>query len=106
MKIVFLSLFTLSTLTAICQQSDKATAHCQKANEAVERGEYQKAIPSYLKAIKEDELGYCGSSVKGKVHGDLGYAYFRSGDTTNAMLYFDRAIQLNKQNPFPRAIKA
>lgn len=106
MKILFLSLFTLSTLIVAAQSSDKAIAHFQKANESVDRGEYDKAIPNYLKAIKADEAGYCGSSVKGKAHGDLGYAYFRSGDTIKAMMYFDRAIQLNKQNPFPRAIKA
>jgi tetratricopeptide (TPR) repeat protein len=106
MKIVFCALLTLSTLTVTGQKTDKAAAHFQKANEAVDRGEYDKAIPSYLKAIKADETGSCGSSVKGKAHGDLGYAYFRSGDTTNAMVYFDRAIRLNNQNPFPRAIKA
>ena len=106
MKIILLSLFTLSTVLATGQSFDKAIAHFQKANESVDRGEYDKAISDYLKAIKADETGYCGSSVKGKAHGDLGYAYFRSGDTTNAMVYFDRAIQLNKQNPFPRAIKA
>jgi len=106
MKITLLSFFILSTVLATGQSSNKAIEHFQKANESVDRGEYDKAIPNYLKAIKADEAGYCGSSVKGKAHGDLGYAYFRSGDTTNAMVYFDRAIQLNKQNPFPRAIKA
>jgi len=103
MKFIFLYLFLLVSLTAVGQ---KSIEHCEKANDAVSRGEYHKAIPSYLKSIKHDHEGYCGTKVKGKAHGDLGYAYFRAGDSLNALVYYNRAIQLNRHNPFPRVNKA
>lgn len=103
MKFTLLSLLLILHLTAAGQ---KSVEHCEKANEAVSRGEYHKAIPSYLKSIKHDHEGYCGTKVKGKAHGDLGYAYFRAGDSLNALVYYNRAIQLNRHNPFPRVNKA
>jgi tetratricopeptide (TPR) repeat protein len=67
---------------------------------------YPVAIESFLKAIEMDSTGECGTGIKGNAHGELGYAYIRSGDTTNATKYFDMAIKLGPTNAFPRQNKA
>lgn len=67
---------------------------------------YPVAIESFLKAIELDSTGDCGTGIKGNAHGELGYAYIRSGDTTNATKYFDMAIKLEPTNAFPRQNKA
>jgi tetratricopeptide (TPR) repeat protein len=67
---------------------------------------YPVAIESFLKAIELDSTGDCGTGIKGNAHGELGYAYLRSGDTTTAAIYFDKSIALDPTNAFPRQNKA
>jgi len=67
---------------------------------------YPVAIESFLKAIELDSTGDCGTGIKGNAHGELGYAYLRTGDTTKAATYFDKSIVLDPTNAFPRQNKA
>lgn len=96
----------IATSIAAQEKVSKAESYFQKAYDEIDKGDYKKSIPHFEKAIKADPTGACGSSVKGKAHAELGYAYFHSGDTVNAMLYYNKAQRLNPQNPFPRINKA
>lgn len=84
----------------------KATGYFQMGYDEVGKANYEKAITHFIKAIKADPTGNCGTNVKGKAHSELGYAYFRTGDSVQAMTYYNKAIQLDKHNPYPRVNKA
>lgn len=77
-----------------------------KGYHMINQKNYPVAIESFLKAIDIDSTGDCGTGIKGNAHGELGYAYIRTGDTTNATKYFDIAIKLEPTNAFPRQNKA
>lgn len=84
----------------------KAKGYFQLGYDEVGKANYEKAITHFLKAIKADPTGNCGTNVKGKAHSELGYAYFRTGDSSQAITYYNKAIQLDKHNPYPRVNKA
>jgi tetratricopeptide (TPR) repeat protein len=88
------------------QKISKAESHFNDAVAETDKGDYHKAIAHFQKAIKEDPSGRCGSKEKGRAQAELGYAYFRSGDSLNAIVYYNKAIELNKTNPYPRLNKA
>jgi len=104
--IVFLAITGLEDLKAQTKKAAKAESYFQLGYNEVDKGNYEKAIGHFEKAIKADPTGNCGSAVKGKAHGELGYAYFRTGDSVQAMTYYNKAIQLDRRNPYPHVNKA
>lgn len=83
-------------------QNEKSKNYYSKGYEAIDKQAYSKAIKFLIKAIEEDTTGDCGTGVKGKAQGELGYAYLRSGDQLNAELFFNKSKTLDPTNPFPR----
>ncbi len=106
MKRHFLIAGLLLTTLVVFGQVRKAKQFFEKGYYLVDHGNYTSAIESFLKAIEIDSTGDCGTGIKGKVQGELGYAYLRNDDTTNAAAYFDKSITLDPTNPFPRQNKA
>lgn len=104
----FLALISVTLVlgNAYAQKISKAESHFNDATAETNKGDYVKSIPHFLKAIKEDPSGECGTKVIGQAQADLGYAYFRAGDSLNAIVYYNQAIELNKNNPYPRLNKA
>src|SRR5689334_16843187 len=107
LQILFLTAMFISVgLYAQSKQQSKAQDYFNTGYEEVNKGNYEKAISHFEKAIKADPTGNCGTNIKGKAHGELGYAYFRTGDSVQAMTYYNKSIQLDKRNPYPRVNKA
>jgi len=104
--LVLFSIVLQSPIEDDQKKPTKAEVHFQNASTEIDKGDYEKAIPHFLKAIKEDPSGACGTQEKGRAHAELGYAYFRAGDSLNAIVYYNKAIQLDKVNPYPRLNKA
>src|SRR4030095_4273580 len=86
-------------------QIEKAREYFLTGYRMIDGRDYPNAIENFLKAIEIDSTGDCGTGIKGKVHGELGYAYFRSGDNNMAMTYLDQSIKLDPTNPFPQQNK-
>jgi len=103
---LFLAVFVFEELKAQSKKQSKAESYFQLGYEEVDKGNYDKAITHFEKAVKADPTGNCGTNVKGKAHSELGYAYFRTGDSAQAMVYYNKAIQFDKRNPYPRVNKA
>jgi tetratricopeptide (TPR) repeat protein len=106
MRRILITLGLLATGLTAFGQADKARQYFGKGYYMIDQRNYPVAIESFLKAIEIDSTGDCGTGMKGKAHGELAYAYLRSGDTTNAATYFDKSIALDPTNPFPRQNKA
>jgi tetratricopeptide (TPR) repeat protein len=106
MRRILIILGLIVTELTVFGQADKAQQYFSKGYYMIEQRNYPIAIESFLKAIEIDSTGNCGTGMKGKAHGELAYAYLRSGDTTNAATYFDKSIVLDPTNPFPRQNKA
>jgi tetratricopeptide (TPR) repeat protein len=87
-------------------QNEQAKKYFLIGYSMVDNSNYPSAIENFLEALKLDSTGECGTGVKGKVHGELGYAYLRIGDTTTALTYLDKSIRLDSTNPFPVQNKA
>lgn len=105
MKRQIITLVLLATgLTALGQVN--AREFFGKGYYMINQRNYPVAIESFLKAIELDSTGDCETGIKGNAHGELGYSYLRSGDTTNAATYFDKSIALDPTNAFPRQNKA
>ncbi|HEY3403973.1 MAG TPA: tetratricopeptide repeat protein [Ohtaekwangia sp.] len=103
---LFFILFVFEDLKGQTKKQSKAESYFQLGYAEVDKGNYDKAITHFEKAIKSDPTGNCGTNIKGKAHSELGYAYFRTGDSAQAMVYYNRAIQFDKRNPYPRVNKA
>jgi tetratricopeptide (TPR) repeat protein len=104
-RLLIITGLIITGLTAF-GQADKARQYFGKGYYMIDQRNYPVAIESFLKAIESDSTGDCGTGMKGKAHGELAYAYLRSGDTTKAATYFDKSIALDPTNPFPRQNKA
>lgn len=99
-KSIFICALILTRLS-IFGQSKNAEKYFAKGYSLIDQKNYPAAIDSFLKAIEADSTGACGTGMKGKAHGELGYAYLKNNDTTNAEKYFDKSILLDSANPFP-----
>lgn len=64
----------------------------QAGNKFYEAGEYDKAIESYLSAVKQ---GYEGVSLDY----NLGNSYFKQGQRGNAVLWYQRALRMDPRDP-------
>jgi tetratricopeptide (TPR) repeat protein len=106
MRRILISLGLLVTGLTAFGQADKARQYFAKGYYMIDQRNYPMAIESFLKAIEIDSTGDCETGMKGKAHGELGYAYLRTGDTTKAAAYFDKSIALDPANPLPRQNKA
>ena len=104
-RIIIISWLVLTGPTTFGQIKN-AKEYFGKGYYMIGQRNYPVAIESLLKAIEIDSSGNCGTGIDGNAHGELGYAYLRNGDTTNAARYFDKSIILNPTNPFPRQNKA
>lgn len=58
-----------------------------KANEAYKKGDYQKAIGLYEKAMQKDE-------VSGELYYNLGNAYYKINQIAPSIYYYEKAMQL------------
>jgi tetratricopeptide (TPR) repeat protein len=87
-------------------QNEQAKKYFSIGYKLIDTRNYPSAIENFLEALKLDSTGECGTGIKGKVHGELGYAYIEIGDTTNALRYLDKSIRLDSTNPFPVQNKA
>lgn len=105
MRRILITVGLLATGLTVFGQVD-ARQYFGKGYYMINQRNYPVAIESFLKAIEMDSTGDCGTGIKGNAHGELGYAYIRSGDTTNATKYFDKSIKLDPTNAFPRQNKA
>lgn len=102
----FLIIFTFEAEAQKKKKPSKAEVYYTNGHEQINQGHHADAIPFLEKAIKADPTGNCGTNTKGKAHNDLGYAYYRSGDTIRAMQFYNEALRLNHANPYARINKA
>jgi len=93
-------------LVKVTAQQMKANSEYQKGYNLVGNREFKKAIPPLKKAISIDSTGNCGTSNNGIAYSELGLAYTRLGDFTNAIIYLNKAIQLNNFLPEPYLSKS
>ena len=91
---------------AVTKQQMKANPDYIKGYDYVGNHEFTKAINPLKKAIEIDPTGNCASGDNGRAHSELGYAYSRLGDFANAMIYLNKAIEINKMLPEPYLTKA
>lgn len=68
--------------------------------------EFAKAIEPLKRAIEIDTTGNCGTGKNGTAYGELAYSYTRLNDYNNAIMYLDKAIQINGKIPEPYLNKA
>lgn len=68
--------------------------------------EFAKAIEPLKRAIEIDTTGNCGTGKNGTAYGELAYSYTRLDDYNNAIIYLDKAIQINRKIPEPYLNKA
>jgi tetratricopeptide (TPR) repeat protein len=68
--------------------------------------QYTKAIEKFIEAIEIDSTGNCGTGMNGTAFGELGDCYFKIGDSSNAMIFFDKGIQINRYYPLSYLHKA
>jgi tetratricopeptide (TPR) repeat protein len=68
--------------------------------------QYLQAIEKFKKAIEIDSTGNCGTQLNGAAYGELGDCYSSLGDYSNAIIYFDKGIQINKYYPLTYLHKA
>jgi len=61
--------------------------------------QYEQAIEKFKLAIEIDSTGNCGTGMNGSAYGELGDCYFKTGDYSSAIKYFDKGIQINKYYP-------
>ena len=83
------------------EQQLEAKPYYDKAYSLVGNHQFDKSIKPLKKAIEIDPTGNCGTGNDGLAHSELGYAYTRLGDYSNARIYLDKAIQLNNLLPEP-----
>lgn len=102
----FLVLFTLEVEAQKKRKPTKAENYFKSGHVQIDQGKHADAIPFLEKAIKADPTGACGTDIKGKAHNDLGYAYYRAGDSIRAMQFYNEAIHLNRSNAYARINKA
>jgi Tfp pilus assembly protein PilF len=62
------------------------------ANEFVEKGRYDRAVPLYLNVLQRDPRFWPANY-------NLGYAYYRSGKFPEAAEYLNRAVQIDDRDP-------
>lgn len=81
----------LGPLRAEAQPVD-ARRHFEIGNQRYAQGQYQRAIDAYEAAL---DTGY----VSGALYYNLGNAYFRTGDTGQAILHYEKAQRLLPAHP-------
>ena len=91
---------------AVTKQQMQANPDYKKGYQFIGNHEFAKAISPLKKAIAIDPTGNCGSGENGRAHSELGYAFSRLGDFDNAMLYLNKAIEINKMLPEPYLTKS
>jgi tetratricopeptide (TPR) repeat protein len=79
----------------------KAKPYYDKGYYFVGNYEFEKAIKWFKKALKIDSSGNCRSGKDGLAFSELGYAYTRIDDFTNAISFLNKAIEINKFLPTP-----
>lgn len=102
----FLIIFAVEAEAQKKKKPTKAETYFKEGHAQIDQGKHGDAIPYLEKAIKADPTGMCGTTTKGKAHNDLGYAYYRSGDSIRAMQFYNEALKLNKANAYARINKA
>ena len=93
-------------MVMVTEQQMKAKPDYDKGYSLVGNHEFNKAIKPLKKAIKIDSTGNCGTGNNGMAYSELGYAYTRLGDFDNAIIYLDKAIEINKLVPEPYLSKS
>ena len=88
-KLATIIILTGMALQAFCQSNDELAA---KANRAYQAGQYQAAAQLYEKIIGN---GY-ESAV---LYYNLGNAYFRSNEIPSAILFYEKALKLEPNQP-------
>lgn len=83
-KIILYILFVATAFTGFANNQ----TIIDSAEVCFSKGEYDKAINSYLQVIE-------GGSESSELYFNTGNAYYKSGQVTNAILYFERAQLLN-----------
>jgi tetratricopeptide (TPR) repeat protein len=64
-------------------------------------GKYQEALEFLKRAIDTDTTGNCGSGENGTAYNELGFAYSRLKQYSEAHQYLNRAIAINPRYPKP-----
>ena len=90
----------------INEQQLKAKKYYDEGYNLVGNHEFNKAIKPLKKAIEIDTSGNCGTGKNGMAYSELGYAYTRMNDFDNALIYLNKAIELNKTLPEPYLSKS
>ena len=89
LKSPYLLLLLLTLPLALPAQSPEV--FFGEANEAYSRGEYEKAIGLYQRALEE--------AASAALHYNLGNAFYRTGQSGRAILHFEKALALDPTNP-------
>ena len=93
-------------MVMVTEQQMKAKSDYDKGYSLIGNHDFNKAIKPLKKAIKIDSTGNCGTGKNGMAYSELGYAYTRLGDFDNAIIYLDKAIEVNKLVPEPYLSKS
>jgi tetratricopeptide (TPR) repeat protein len=84
-------LFSLVVILCSCNSfASEPQADFQKANEYYKHGDYENAIKTYEKLLKES------GEPPAEVYYNLGNCYYKTGNTAKSILNYERAL---KQNP-------
>lgn len=105
-QITYTSNSNKDKIVMVTEQQMKAKPDYDKGYSLVGNHEFNKAIKPLKKAIKIDSTGNCGTGKNGMAYSELGYAYTRLGDFDNAVIYLDKAIEINKLAPEPYLSKS
>ncbi|MFH0892853.1 MAG: hypothetical protein V2A54_00320 [Bacteroidota bacterium] len=90
----------------VSKQQLKAKPYYDKGYSYIGNNEFNKAIKPLKKAIKIDSTGNCGTGKNGMAYSELGYAFSRLNDISNAFFYLDKTIEINKFVPEPYLSKS
>lgn len=85
MKKILFALFVMFSATAF---ADERTQLWSKANDLYSMGEYQEALNNYSEIERGGYHSY-------KLYYNMGNAYYKLGETGEAILYYERALKLN-----------
>ena len=69
--------------------------------ELIDQNKLEEALEKLQKVIKRDSTG-----IDGIAHNEIGYIYLKKKDSTNALLWFNKSIEINSRYPKPRVNKA
>jgi len=83
----------------LSEQQFKAKPFYDKGFLLIDNNNFRNAIKPLKKAIKIDTTGNCGTGKDGMAYSELGYVYTRLKDFKNALIYLNKAIEINKQIP-------